>query len=336
MYIKTRTVHHNIKKLLTLLVCVLSVHISFAQCEHPDYEGLIEFYDKLNGKNWNYTTGWDEGKAGESCDPCNFQGAPWEGLKCENDRVVELDFANSALSSSNNVTGPLYDIQLSELRTLSLHANRLSGAIPNFTGLPQLEKLVLSSNDLNQEIPDFSAIPELKHLDLNRNKLSGEIPDFSNLAQLESLILSLNSLEGMPNFSILPELTILNASYNNFLVFDNIDFSAIPKLHSLYLRSVTLPDTIHNFSNLPILRNLSLSNNDIIAIGDLSSTPLLETIDLSNNNIKGAINSFPALRELEYLNLSFNDWNGELPSYNDKPKLISFEITGNGISGILP
>jgi len=41
-------------------------------CNHPDYDALMDFYFKLNGDDWVIKSGW-----GSNCDPCS-----WYGITC--------------------------------------------------------------------------------------------------------------------------------------------------------------------------------------------------------------------------------------------------------------
>ena len=50
---------------------------------HPDYESLMQLYNATNGANWSTNTGWIEGAAGESCNPCDWMGEPWFGINCD-------------------------------------------------------------------------------------------------------------------------------------------------------------------------------------------------------------------------------------------------------------
>lgn len=213
---------------------------------HPDYNALIELYDSTGGEDWFNKDGWQEGAAGESCDPCNWNGRTWYGLECNNGRVICIDldgFVNCKAGENNtlgnNLIGTLPNLSMSELIQLDLGFNSLEGSIPNFNALPKLERLNIWRNQLVGEVPDFS-LPSLKRLDLGYNNFSGAIPNFSGMPNLEHIDMPGNNISSIPNFD-----RILKLEYIGFFS-NNIEgplpsFSALPNLR-------TIEFTNNNFS----------------------------------------------------------------------------------------
>ncbi len=119
-------------------------------------ESLLELYHSTNGAEWDDNEGWNVTNT-----PCS-----WHGVTCENGGVTEI----------------------------SLNLNQLTGAIPDFSALPNLQRLSLSENQLTGAIPDFSALPNFERLYLSNNQLTGAIPDFSALPNLQEFNLSNNQL----------------------------------------------------------------------------------------------------------------------------------------------
>ena len=76
------------------------------------------------------------------------------------------------------MTGPIPESlgDHTNLQTLYLQNNQLTGDIPDLSGLTALRDLSLSRNQLTGPIPDLSGSVKLTYLYLNQNQLTGEIP----------------------------------------------------------------------------------------------------------------------------------------------------------------
>jgi Leucine-rich repeat (LRR) protein len=187
---------------------------------------------------------------------------------------------------------------------LALYGNQLSGAVPDFSNLPDIRQISLSTNRLSGTIPDFSNIPKLIALGISDNQLNGPIPNFSNLPELRDLILIGNQLNGpIPDFTNTPDLEFL-ILINNKLNGEVPDFSNLPNLRWMVVHDNKLSGTIPDFSNLPGL------------VG----------IYLNGNQYSGAIPTFSNLPNLSYLFLQNNEFSGPLPDYST---LDSFIISDN-------
>jgi len=205
----------------------------FSQCDHPDYEGLMEIYHGNNGENWKLNTGWKEGAENISCNPCDFNGQTWQYVTCINDRVVGLQIG------FENMTGTIPDLKLSELELINMQANDLTGSIPNFSHSPNLKHIELDFNDLSGEIPAFDFCENLEFLELDENCLTGRLPIFKS-KKLQKIHIDKNELTGpVPNYN-LPDLTRLLMSDNNF--------------------SGTVPAC----DSMPKLRAIGLGNNNLV------------------------------------------------------------------------
>ena len=93
---------------------------------------------------------------------------------------------------------------LSNLRSLSLHWNKLSGEIPPELGnLSNLESMRLYGNNLSGEIPpELAGMSDLRGLSLYDNGLSGKIPDtFLTMNKLQGLYFDQNDGLCAPNTS---------------------------------------------------------------------------------------------------------------------------------------
>lgn len=92
----------------------------------------------------------------------------------------------------------------------------------------------------------------------------------------------------------------------------------------------------HTISSLKLLRNLSISNNQLSgSILEISSLESLENLDLSRNSFHGSMPSnFTLLKNLLFVNLSTNNFEGVVPSgFIDMKKLKYLDLHSNKFSG---
>ncbi|KAK9118073.1 hypothetical protein Scep_016166 [Stephania cephalantha] len=138
----------------------------------------------------------------------------WQGVRCENNQVSELRLPGVGLSGRipAGVVG-----NLTNLKTLSLRFNALSGILPGDLGrCAELRNLYLQGNKFSGEIPaTLFGLRNLIRLNLARNSFSGEIPSgFNNLSRLATLLLDNNRLSGSIPAIDLPLLVQFNVSFN--------------------------------------------------------------------------------------------------------------------------
>ncbi len=160
--------------------CSAQTDIPQAECE-----ALVALYTHTFGVAWldSPGNGWNVTQT-----PCQ-----WAGVSCSSEtpaHVVAIQRAAQALR------GDLPDLSdLVMLRVLDLSDNQLTGGIPSSLP-PSLEYLSLHHNRLVGAIPDLSAISGLQVLNLDDNHLSGIIPDLANLVSLRQAWLHNNQLSG--------------------------------------------------------------------------------------------------------------------------------------------
>lgn len=128
----------------------------------------------------------------------------WVGIQCDSN----LSFVYSLRLPGVGLVGqiPANTIgNLTQLRILSLRANRLSGSIPSdFSNLKLLRSLYLQNNLFSGQFPP--SIPELNRLtrlDISSNNFTGSIPfAVNNLTHLTRLYLQNNGFSGsLPSIS---------------------------------------------------------------------------------------------------------------------------------------
>lgn len=173
-----------------------------------DKQALLDFAGKIPGPrrplNWN-----------EGTSVCKS----WTGIACSDDgsRVVSVRLPGVGFHGgipANTLS------RLSALQILSLRANGINGPFPlDFGNLKNLTFLYLQHNNFSGHLPlDFSVWRNLTIVNFSDNRFNGSIPpSISSLSHLVALNLAQNSLSGeLPNLG-LPNLQLLNLSYNELV-----------------------------------------------------------------------------------------------------------------------
>ena len=183
-----------------------------AQTNMSDRAALVALYNATDGPNWANNTNW----------LTNQPIGQWHGVDVDDSGgVVRLYLGFNELTgpipgelgnlsnleslnlSNNRLTGIPGELgNLSNLESLNLSDNRLTGIPGELGSLSNLESLYLSSNELTGIPGELGNLPNLETLYLGFNELAGPIPaELGNLSNLESLNLSDNRLTGIPNLS---------------------------------------------------------------------------------------------------------------------------------------
>ncbi|WZZ43460.1 hypothetical protein YC2023_039719 [Brassica napus] len=178
-----------------------------------------------------------------------------------------------------------------KLRGLNLGKNFISGSIPHDIGrLVNLQTLGLQENQLKGLLPtSIGKLLQLGTLDLSSNSLSGEIPSsIGNNSRLDGPI----PWEIMGTQSLV-ELDVSGNSLTGYLPKD------VGRLGNL----VTLAAADNKLSG-----KIPPSLGNCLPMG-------LKRVDFSRNSLSGSIPGyFSDFSSLEYLNLSVNNFDGNLPT----------------------
>ncbi|KAI5074296.1 hypothetical protein GOP47_0010257 [Adiantum capillus-veneris] len=271
----------------------------------------------------------------------NFMGAiPRNLSNCTSLIIIELG-SNELSGSIPTELGELAQLQRSrlwknnlngiipeslgnckELVTLELTYNQLSGDIPwdTLSNCSLLRKLDLSYNQLVGRLSSkLGRLLYLQHLHLEYNLLQGPIPDLVlGLSNLQTVDLSFNHLDGalpknLPNVfghvivSLKVSHNLLSGNlppwFGQLMMVEEIDLS-----HNRF--AGTIPE---NLGDSMSLKYLNLSGNCLngeIPL-HLSNIPKLISLDLSSNELTGLLPS--TLQHLQFLNVSFNNFEGPIP-----------------------
>ncbi|KAF7825811.1 putative LRR receptor-like serine/threonine-protein kinase [Senna tora] len=330
-----------------------------------DYMALLKFQESISSDPNQVLSSWNA--SNHFCD--------WHGITCshKHQRVTELKLQGYGLRGTISP----HVGNLSFLRNLSLLSNYFHGEIPTeLGGLYRLQNLSLSDNALTGEIPiNLTSCTQLRYLDLSMNKLIGIIPnEIPYLRKLEMLYLYTNNLTGYIPASMwnLSSLLVLSVSFNNlegsipeeiehlknliFLAIPSNKFSgALPS--SLYnmsslegisaaynhLNATELPNNM--FTTLFNLQQFGITGNQIAGSipTSITNSSSLRLFDISDNYFVGKVPSLGNLKDLNWLNLAFNNLGSNsnsdldfITSLENCSQLEILSLNDNKFGGILP
>ncbi|KAL1204497.1 Receptor-like protein 9a [Cardamine amara subsp. amara] len=277
--------------------------------------------------------------------------------------------------SRNMFIGPLPGLSyFHKLRALDLSNNEFSGSLEN-QGLCQLEdlqELDMSGNNLTGLFPDcFGNLTQLKVLDISSNEFNGTFPSItSSLNSLEYLSLLDNEFEGPFSFDLIANLSnlkVFKLSSRSSLLQIKTKISWQPKfqLNLIELQYCNLEMIPSFLQHQKDLRLINLSNNkltgefpswlleknpklEVLLLQNNSFTMLpfprlldhgLRVLDVSTNELGGELlnNIGKLLPNIRHLNLSYNGFQGNLPSsFGEMKKIFFLDLSHNNFSGTLP
>ncbi|XXG71829.1 hypothetical protein AAC387_Pa07g1063 [Persea americana] len=249
------------------------------------------------------------------------------------------------LAGANQLEGNIPK-ELGEIRSLyflQIQENKLSGTIPPaFYNSSTLAYFSITANQLNGSLPlDLGiGLPNLILFHIAGNQFTGAIPmSLSNASRLEQLGMSGNQFSGPIPTSLgrLGSLRWLNLEYNSLgtgeEAVDMGSLSSLTNCSSLEDLSLSfnrlrgaLPSSIANFSTT--LEQLFLTENRILGsipsgLGNLFN---LYTLSMASNSLKADLEK---LLLLQYVNLSYNDFEGEVPREGIFKNASGVSIIGN-------
>ncbi|GLJ46628.1 hypothetical protein SUGI_0982550 [Cryptomeria japonica] len=252
-----------------------------------------------------------------------------------------------------------------QLKTIDLSLNFLKGSIPPELGrLSNLERLMMWFNGLEGRIPpELGKCSQLKNLILNNNYLTGEMPQhLANCSNLEWISLTSNKISGrIPRqFGKLSRLAILQLANNSFSGDIPQELGSCSSLLWLDLNSNNLSGTIpkHLGRRGGLALSGILSGNTLAFVRNIGSfckgvggllefagirperllqVPTLKTCDFTRLYSGSALNDWTHYVSLEYLDLSYNNLQGSIPS--EFSEMVALQVLGlahNKLSGTLP
>ncbi|KAG9448158.1 hypothetical protein H6P81_014286 [Aristolochia fimbriata] len=208
---------------------------------------------------------------------------------------------------------------ITTLKNLELDDNFLSGKLPPHIGnLSRLHIIYLGSNNFIGEIPEsFRNLKNLTTFDVRGTQLSGKIPGYiAEWRFLQQLFFYGSNFAGpIPsNISRLKYLQILEigdlaGSERASEGFSFPDLSRMTGMARLTLRNCSIKDHIPPYigKNMPYLKYIDLSFNQLYGGVPLNLTGPLRNIYLSYNKLNGSISSQLITSKDMKVDLSFND-----------------------------
>ncbi|PWA88278.1 Leucine-rich repeat-containing protein [Artemisia annua] len=212
----------------------------------------------------------------------------------------------------------------SSLKLLNLPSIGLHGKLPHYIfNFHSLETLDLSYNNFTGDIPsDISVnLTHLTYLDLSSNKLNGTLPSWLfTLPSLKHLSLSGNMFSGNVPFEsfALPSLKDLDLSYNSYGEWE---------LDTLLSSLINLEELDLSYSGFSVTTK---NANHYV-------NPGFRSLGLASCKLKVFPNSFRAMKQLEWLDLSSNEIHGQIPHWAGEiggNELVSLNLSHNFITGL--
>ncbi|KAJ4823843.1 hypothetical protein Tsubulata_036098 [Turnera subulata] len=299
--------HHHRRLLLLLLLLLLILTAATAD----DGAVILQLAKSLTP----LPPGWSTKSSAGFCN--------WKGIKCDSShqRVTSISLSRMGLSG---ILPPGMST-LTELQSLSLQDNQLSGAFPSLADLSNLQDLFLDSNNFTSIPPGFfEGLTSLQTLSIGSNpnlpswelplhlrdfaglvtfsanecNIAGSIPDvFDSLPSLQNLRLSYNNLTGPLPLSM-AKSGIQNLWVNNQQIglTGTIDvLSSMTALTQVWLHKNLFTGSIPDLSKCEGIFDLQLRDNQLTGLvpRSLVSLPNLRNVSLSNNKLQGPSPVFP-------------------------------------------
>ena len=245
----------------------------------------------------------------------------WSGVKCSSDnRVTNINLSGQKLAG----TLPDNLNSLTQLSTLYLQNNALSGSVPSLANLSSLTDVNLGSNNFSSVTPAaFSGLNSLQTLflgdntnlspwtfpteltqssnlntiDMNQAKINGTLPDiFGSFSSLNKLHLAYNNLSGgLPN-------SLAGSGIQSFWINNNLPgltgsitvISNMTQLTQVWLHVNKFTGPIPDLSQCNSIKDLQLRDNQLTGLvpDSLVSMSSLQNVTLRNNQLQGPVPVF--------------------------------------------
>ncbi|KAK9277546.1 hypothetical protein L1049_007091 [Liquidambar formosana] len=230
--------------------------------------------------------------------PSSFSGSSIQSLWLNGQKTTKLNGTIDVLQNmtsltevwllSNDFSGPLPDLSgLKDLRSLSLRDNSFTGPVPvSLVNLPSLQIVNLTNNLLQGPTPKFDSSVAVDMLGTNRFCLS--VPGAACDSRV-NILLSIAESVGYP--AVFANNWKGNDPCSSWfgITCAGVNITAV-NFHKSGLAGTISP----NFSSLPSLQRLILSNNNLMGTipNELTTLPNLQELVVSNNQLSGKVPSF--------------------------------------------
>ncbi|XP_071736377.1 receptor-like kinase TMK4 [Rutidosis leptorrhynchoides] len=220
----------------------------------------------------------------------------WDGINCDNsNRVTAINLASRSLTGK--LPGTLN--QLTQLKSLQLQKNSLSGDLPSLSNLTFLDNVFLDFNNFTSIPPNFFlGLINLQTFTISENQQLApwSIPnDLTESTNLQQFIASGANING-----VIPDI-----------------FGSFPSLQSLRLSYNDLTGSLPKSFGGSQIQNLWLNNQQ-------------------NSGLSGNIDVLSSMTELSQVWLQANAFNGSLPDLSKCVNLFDLQLRDNQFTGIVP
>ncbi|KAG8651985.1 hypothetical protein MANES_06G041900v8 [Manihot esculenta] len=326
--------------IMVMMILLLKESWCSDGCLENERIALLQIKSHFNSSSSSFMSTW-----GVTADCCS-----WVRVYCNSTtgHVVQLslDGVRSSEEDYWYLNASLF-LPFQQLNYLSLWGNNIAGCIKNegferLSALGNLEVLELSDNSFHKSIlSSLSGLSSLKILSLSGNRLKGIIN-----------IEGYNQLEGLFNFKELgkSKLVTLDLSGNNITEFvDSREIRASNNISELYLDDITITkgskllESLGAFSHLKNLSLVSCKFEGAILhqglphlqiIGAMSSLKKLSLGGCGLNDTEFLNQGVCKLKQLQELDISYNDISGSLPScLANMTSLQSLHLSSNNFVG---
>ncbi|XP_010427010.1 PREDICTED: putative leucine-rich repeat receptor-like serine/threonine-protein kinase At3g53590 isoform X2 [Camelina sativa] len=320
---------------LVTFCCCLLLQAADSKTDPSEVTALREIKRSLIDPMRNLSN-WAKG------DPCKSN---WTGIICFESSHDDGHFHVQELRLMRlNLSGELAPEvgQLSFLEILNVMWNNLTGHVPLEIGkLSSLRLLLLNGNKFTGSLPpELGNLQNLNRLQVDENNITGSVPtSFGNLKSVKHLHFNNNTITGeIPvELSKLTNLAHLILDNNNLTGTLPLELAELPSLTILQLdnnnfEGSEIPLAYENFSRLVklSLRNCGLQGS----IPDLSGVRNLSYLDLSWNNLTGTIPESKLSDKMTTIELSYNNLIGSIPpSFSELGSLQLLSLENNSLSG---
>jgi hypothetical protein len=239
--------------------------------------------------------------------------------------ITFLEFFN------NKITGSLPNLSgMTALKEFRCYTNLLSGSIPtaNISGLAAIEIMNYGENNISGSIPNINSLTTLKNFRCNTNKHTGGIPSLTGLSNLQFFYCYRNELtENIPSLAGLIALQEFRC-YENLYVTN--EYSAPGR---------GIGGNIPSLTGLSALKVFQCYRNALTGPIPPSLTGLsgLQEFTCYDNMLSGSIPSLAGCNALTNFQCHDNDLTGPIPpSLSNLPAIQTFNCGGNELTENIP
>lgn len=261
--------------------------------------------------------------------------------------------------------------RLKNLKKLTFHSNFAGALSPDFGNLVNLEEFSLGSSIGRSKIASLPAEignwTKLKKFKIVADQLTDIPAELGNLTELEEISISycyalkningdLSQLAKVKTFNLAQDTSLLGvpAGIGGMLALENINFTKCSNMAGSLpanigdlkkLKTIEASDLKLNgefplsISNCTELTSIKLNGNALTGTlpSDLNKLTKLTTLSLQKNKLSGDIPSFSGMELLSILDLSHNEFDGDINyGFADLVNLTNLRLNNNKLKGSIP